>query len=129
MRSFSQIPVRTAFLMATEAVVRGSGVPSADDSTLSFPDGYPGSIIVDGALGAQVYPAVAQGELLKDMGRSITIVNDAGAHLALYREVQRVLGSGSEGVGAAGVDDGAYGTFFIKVWSADGNGVVAVRIG
>ena len=129
-RSFSQIPVRTAFFITTAAYNRGAGASlDSEDTTLSFPNGYPGPIVVDGTSGSFIYPAVLQGELLKDMGRSMTIVDTTDKHLALFREVQRVNGAATEGVGPAGVDDAAYGTFFIKTWSADGNGVIVVRVG
>ena len=130
LRSFSQIPVRTKFLVATTAYERGEGASlESGDTTLSFPNGYPGPIVVDGTSGSFIYPAVLQGELLKDMGRSMTIVNASGNHVAVFREVQRVNSAANEGVGPAGVDDAAYGTFFIKTWAADGDGVIVVRIG
>lgn len=130
MRSFSQIPVRTKFFITTAAYGGGVGANlDYEDTTLSFPNGYPGPTVVTGMTGPYVYPAVDQGKLLKDMGRSMTIVDASGKHLALFREVQRVNGSDTEGVGPAGVDDAAYGTFFIKTWSADGNGVIVARLG
>jgi hypothetical protein len=66
--------------------------------------------------------------VLKDMGRQITIYDaSTGAHLAVYREVQVVDGIGSEGVGASG--PAWQSNIFVKVWSADGNGVNVVRTG
>lgn len=64
------------------------------------------------------------------MGREIVIVNADCRRVALFREVQRVSGATTEGVGGL-VDpaDGAYGCFFVKVWSADGQGVYVVRTG
>ena len=131
-RSFSQIPVRTKFFITTAAYGGGVGQQiDYEDSTLSFPNGYPGSIVLTGTTGPQsfVYPAVEQGKILKDMGRSMTIVDSTGAHLAVFREVQRVNAADTEGVGPADTDDAAYGTFFIKTWSADGNGVIVARLG
>ena len=131
LRSFSQIPVRTTFFIATEDYSGNSGVTlDSGDITLSFPNGYPGPIVVDGTSGSFIYPLVKKGRPLKDMGRSMTIVDTTGKHLAVFREVQRVYGAATEGVFSGGeAGDAAYGTFFIKTWSADGNGVIVARLG
>ena len=132
MRSFSQIPVRSKFFITTGTNVQVTEATDYDDPALMFPGGYPGPTLLNGSIGNITLPVVTPGTLLKDMGRSTTVVDAAGNHLAVYREVQRVNGSGSEGVGAAGLNEGAYGTFFVKVWSADNsapNNVIVARLG
>ena len=129
-RSFSQIPVGTKFFITTQEYdpIPSEG-ESYDDPSISFSGGYPGAYIQDGSLGSVSYPAFIKGALLKDMGRSTTIVDAAGNHLAVYREVQRVRSAATEGVGGSDITDGPYGTFFVKVWGSDGNNVYVARIG
>jgi hypothetical protein len=129
MRSFSQIPVRSQFLIATATVLSGGVGVNFDDAAISFDNGYPGSIIEIGSLQAN-YVGMTRGDLLKDMGRQITIVNIDGSHHAVYREVQRIRNAAAEGVNSP-LDpaDGAYGTFFVMVWAADGQNVKVVRLG
>jgi hypothetical protein len=129
MRSFSQIPVRTKFFIATATVESGGVGVNYDDSAISFDDGYPGPIVEIGSLQAN-YVGMTQGDILKDMGRQITIYNADGSHHAVYREVQRIRNVATEGVNSP-LDpaDGAYGTFFVMVWAADGQNVKVVRLG
>lgn len=134
LRSFSQIPVRTAFFVTTGSNVEVTAAINYDDPALVFPGGYPGPIVVDGSIGSITLPVFSAGTLLKDLGRSTTIVDTAGRHLAVYREVQRVNSAANEGVGPAGINEGIYGTFFVKIWSADAtfphaNSVRVVRVG
>lgn len=64
------------------------------------------------------------GRLLKDLGQEIIIVNTAGQHVARYRHALALDGAGSEGV------DGVPGTsFLVRVWAADGTGVLVNRTG
>lgn len=131
MRKFSQIPVRTKYFLTLEAyepAPPAEGI-TYDDPALVFPAGYPGPIVEDGALGVVAYPGFDAGVLLKDMGRQVVIVDAMANHLAVYREVQRVNGAATEGVGAPVGVDGPYGTFFVKVWAADGSNVLVARTG
>lgn len=54
------------------------------------------------------------GNMYRDMGKSITITDFTGVHLAQYRLVQLVKGSTTEGVSGE-VND----LFYIRVWSSD----------
>jgi hypothetical protein len=130
-RSFSQIPVRTSFFLAFQTYIapEQAGVIDSTDSAIVFPDARPESIVEVGSVTVN-YVGFSQGDLLKDLGREVVLVDTAGVHQALYREVQRVNGATTEGVGGI-VDplDGPYGTFFVKVWSADGLGVKVLRTG
>lgn len=131
LRKFSQIPVRIKYFLTLaeyDPAPPAEGV-SYDDPALVFPGGYPGPIVGDGALGIVDYPGFAAGVLLKDLGRQVVIVDSMDRHIAVYREVQRVNGSGSEGVGPQVSPDGPYGTFFVKVWAADGSNVLVARTG
>ena len=123
-------PARTRFFLAVQGYTPTElqGAPTMEDITLAFPNGYPGSVLVENTFLAP-YPAFSVNTLLKDLGRQIKLVSATGTHLATYREVQRVAGAGTEGVGPAQIGDSAYGCFFVKVWSADGQGVYVVRTG
>lgn len=130
-RAFSQVPVRIKYLIATASYIAPEpvGVIDTGDSAFTVDSGYPGAIVVEESITVN-YVDFTQGELLKDLGRQVTLINTDGVHVALYREVQRVNGADTEGVGGL-VDpaDGPYGTFFVKVWSADGQGVKVARLG
>jgi hypothetical protein len=61
------------------------------------------------------------GNLLKDLGRMITVYDDGisgNPHTAIYRQVQVVNGIATGGVG--GTRPNGYNSYWIKVWSADG---------
>jgi hypothetical protein len=85
--------------------------------------------IVD--LSPTVVTADISGFYFKDLGRQVTVYDPAThKHLAVFRQVQRVQGVGSEGVGLSGlVPESYFANIYMKVWAADGNGVVVVRTG
>jgi hypothetical protein len=67
------------------------------------------------------------GELYRDLGRSIYVINPLGAgglQVAIFRQVMPVSGSISEGI-PADVTNSRY----IKVWAANGGGVYVTRTG
>lgn len=130
-RRIPQTPARVKYFLATQdyEAPPSPGYVDPGDSTLVFIDGYPGFIVEEESVSAN-YVSFLAGDLLKDLGREVVTVNSSGQRTARYREVQRVNGPTSEGVGDK-VDplDGDYGCFFVKVWSADGDGVYVVRTG
>jgi hypothetical protein len=130
LRHTDTIPAQIRYFLTTDsyAAPQSPGEADTGDSTLVFIDGYPGAIIEEGSVPAN-YVSFDAGVLLKDLGRSVILTNAAGAHLARYRQVQRVNGATTEGVGPAIGLDGPYGCFFVKVWSADGTGVLVARTG
>ena len=67
--------------------------------------------------------------LLKDLGRQITVYDPTigGAHVAVYRQVQIVNGAETEGVGGSAPEWDS--NYFVKVWSANGEGINVVRTG
>ena len=84
--------------------------------------------------------AVVQNDLLKDLGREIVCVESTATGdssvTQIYRQVQRVGGAATEGVGGSYPATGAgsyYDTFYVKVFdaagSAAGNPVRVVRTG
>lgn len=89
-RSFSQIPVRTAFFLAFQAYTPSEQVGQVDpgDSAIVFPNGRPESIVEVDSVTVN-YVGFSEGDLLKDLGREVILVNATGVHEALYREVQR----------------------------------------
>ncbi len=125
MRSFAQIPARIKYFIGVLGYEGGSGGIGSNfdfDETIQLPS-YPGPILTIAEFAAKYagpsypYPAVAVGELLKDMGQQFTITDAAFNHRATYRRVQRVRGVDSEGVG--GDPTTGWDTFYVKVWDAD----------
>ena len=137
LKSFSQIPVRVKNLVAIASYSSGEGVGSAGVGAFTL---TPGALLDLGslALAGDVednsttgYAArnLVAGELFKDMGRQITVLDtDDATHLAVYREVQLMAGPSTEGVDG---DDttGFRANIFVRVWAADGNGVRVARTG
>ena len=64
--------------------------------------------------------------ILRDMGKTVTFVNEDGQALERYRSVRLVNGLNSEGTRVA--DVGA-DTEYVLVWAASGSGVNVVRLG
>lgn len=136
LRLYSQIPVREKFLLVAGTPVT-SGVPSAVSGfTLTAGEHINLSSIstnadIAVASGYTIYQGLVAGDLYKDMGRQITIFDPATHnHLAVFRQVQAVKGADTEGVDVEGtVPESYYANIYLKVWSADGAGVVVVRTG
>ena len=135
LRTFSQIPVREKYLLA---VIDSSGgntdnVFATNVEAFSITSGAYIDITsvateadISNAAGVAVYNITA-GWLFKDLGRQITVYDPADhKHLAVYRQVQYVSGGETEGVCNAA---NYCANIFVKVWSADGAGVVVVRTG
>jgi hypothetical protein len=130
-RALSQIPPRVQYLRAIQSYTptEPEGFIDPGDDAITFSNGFTTTIILEESLSVN-YVAFAAGDLLKDLGREVAVVNAEGAHMARYREVQRVNGPSTEGVdGPVDPQDSAYGCFFVKVWAADGSGVKVVRTG
>jgi hypothetical protein len=135
LRSYAQIPATVKYFIYGNDAVAGD-MPTGSATILAAGDyAEIGSMISLADFTAlttviQTPSDLAPGALLKDMGRQITFYDGTVAgkpHVAVYREVQRVNGSDSEGVGGAA---GVWGsTYFVKVWSADGTGVNVFRTG
>jgi hypothetical protein len=126
-----QIPARIRYFLAVQSYTPQDqeGTIDSGDSAITFPDGYTASIVVEDSLTVN-YVAFSTGDLLKDLGRNVIVVDSENRHIARYREVQRVNGADTEGVnGRVDPLDSAYGCFFVKTWSADGLGVYVVRTG
>lgn len=120
LRSFSQIPVRSKFLIALADI---SGNDLSGDSIVdgaSWP--YSADSIVDvSQLADLTQVSATKGDLFRDLGRQITVVNGS-AHVALYREAMPMKNALNEGVdGNASV--------WLRVWAANGSGVNVARLG
>ncbi len=136
LRTYSQIPVRTKYLLAVDDASGGGEVSPSDHAAFTLAAGeflnlssIAENADVAAATGFADY-ALTKGMLFKDMGRQITIFDNgvAGApHLAIFRQVQVVNGAGSEGVVDSAPAFGA--NIYVKVWAADGNNVAVVRTG
>lgn len=109
-RAPSQIDIRVAYLL---------GVASGDTYTIANPEAIyrPSATNVI----ATVAATIAAGNLFRDMGKTVTVVNAVGLATARYRLVQRVHNAAAEGVSSA--------PFYVKVWDAAGAGVVVARAG
>ena len=134
LRSPSQIGVRVKYLIAFkdlsgggEAGVGADGVAAFTLTSGTFLDVTSVALAADvtGAAGYAEY-AVTAGTIFRDMGRSITVRDTDGSHIALYRNVQLVSGSTTEGVPS----NAAYGAnIYVRVWADDGSNVVVARLG
>ena len=108
-------------------------IPMEDISGVAIQAGYSTQSLMTAsdfatATDYEVYTDVSQGQLLKDLGRAVTIYDaPTGAHLELWRLVQKVQGALTEGVDGD-VTNGYY-TFYIKVWDATGSVNLAARTG
>jgi hypothetical protein len=139
-RSIAQIPASVRYL---ESVI--SSIPydqdilseysafSLDSGATIADIGAVGSIVAEADINLDAVSevifgdeAVAVGTLFKDLGRQLLIKNAAGAHLALFRQVQRVAGANTEGVGGSAP---SWNCLFVKVWSAAGTNVCVARAG
>lgn len=135
LRTHAQIPVRAKYLVWGAADISNGAVPVASAFQLSANVYGVAGGVGSMATAAEITDADGYEEvtsfptnLLKDMGRQITVYHSTSKlHLAVYREVQVVNGSGSEGVGGSSPDWDS--TYFVKVWSADGDYVNVTRTG
>lgn len=155
LRKFSQIPVRTKYLLGVAA---GTD-PEADDGALfgtggasvirvtngAFTSIGPVATTTDitaaivanpGATATAVFtaavpgPTYLGGKLFKDLGRQLTVYDDTlpgDLHIATYRECQLVSGAAVEGVPQGSPTYGA--DYYVRVWAADGTGVAVARTG
>jgi hypothetical protein len=130
LRRFGQAPahspVRAKFFLNPTQIAAGQNI---GDSTIRLddPSVVSPSVITTAQFGSYFGNAAAaiipQYSVLRDMGREVVIVNDAGVHLYKYRMVQLVAGAATEGVG---VDNGIY----VLVWSPTlPTNVLVVRTG
>jgi len=135
LKSFSQIPVRVKYLITVandDGAKIGVGADGASAFTLE-----PGTFLSLGSMATEsvvealrdnVQYSLVAGTLFKDMGRQITILDaDNATHLAVYRQVQLVDGTASEGVSNNAPSYDA--NIFVRVWAADGLNVVVARTG
>ena len=138
LRSPSQIGVREKYLIAVADVSAGEGVAAGGVSAFTLTSGAylmvssvaTANDVTTGTGFAERVAAggkaIAAGELFRDMGRSITVVDANGNHLALYRNVQLVSGADTEGVPS----DAAYSAnIYVRVWAADGLHIGVARLG
>ncbi len=108
-------------------------IPIEDISGVAIQAGYTTqSLMTDSAFMTatryETYTDVSQGQLLKDLGRVVTIYDPVtGAHLQLWRLVQKVQGATTEGVDGD-ITTGYY-TFYIKVWDSTGTVNLTSRTG
>lgn len=128
LRSVAQIPARIKYLVGIIDVTDTSDNILADEcsafstvldlDTMIPYSGLPLSVAATG----ETFNA---GDLLKDLGRQVIVYDAAtGAHLVVYRQVQRVNGAGNEGV-PPGYDVPLY----VRVWADNGQGVRVARVG
>ena len=112
-RAPSQIDSRVAYLRAVATAATGA-VTITNPASI-----YRTS--TDNVIAAAAR-AIAVGDLYRDMGKTVTVVNAAGLAIERYRLAQLVNNSAAEGVKNVNV-------LYIKVWAANGADVVVVRTG
>ncbi len=113
----AQIPGRVRFFL---------GVGDASGFAV---DGTVQSLMTSTAFGANTAAEVgfvAANRLFRDMGKSITVIDDdTNQQIALYRLVQQQIDASSPQA-SEGADDSP---FYVKVWDSNGAGVAVVRTG
>ena len=115
-RSLSQIPVRSKFLIAIADDVCGNTVAECS----AFSGDWLGSVV--DAVSGSVH-SFSAGALYRDLGRQMMIADAAtGAHLALYREAMPQATADAEGAALSG-------SVWLRVWAANGNAVRVARLG
>lgn len=131
-------PVRTKFFLVHTAITSQTpsgtapvaGITLSTSQTALTPDSIVLStnvttIFANGA-------SVAAGRILRDLGRKVTIVDAAGRHLAVYRNVQLVSGATTGGVGGTSgttAPDPYLSNLYVLVWSYNGANVNVARTG
>lgn len=121
LRAPSQIPVRSKFLIAVDASVRGNGAV-ADASVISLTDGFE-TIMTAAEVNANFAATdFSQGALFRDLGRQVMVVNGS-THLALYREAMPQASAANEGINYSNPP------VWLRVWAADGSAVRVARLG
>jgi hypothetical protein len=122
----SQISGRVKYFISI-ADVSGFAV-AATGSTQSLMTSTSFAANVPILLGA--VPGLAAGALMRDMGKSITVINDSSKQ---QTEVYRLVEKESGGIIGEGAQNStpALSTlvFYVKVWDSDGNGVKVARTG
>ena len=149
LRKFSQIPVRSKYLLGIGTTADPNGSNGAlfgnGGASLIKVTGGAYTVISPTATTAQITAAAAEvgatistyladsditGKLFKDLGRTVTVYDDTlpgNLHIATYRECQLVLGADYEGVD--GSDPEYSANIYVRVWAADGTGVAVARTG
>lgn len=122
----SQIPVRSKFLIVLRDISAGSSGLDAQGAAAFSLTGTWGVDIGTIALGADLdaiaAPAgITTGQLYRDLGRQIMVVDATGAHLALFREAIQQNSAANEGVNYASP------SIWLCVWRADGSQVGVAR--
>jgi hypothetical protein len=132
-------PARTRYFLAIADL--SGGDQSASASTVVIPDSESNgteSLITETVFnnnylsGAGSRDSISSGQLLRDLGREINVVNAAGARLYKYRQVQIVNGPDTAGVGGDATTSAPNpweSNLFVRVWAADGTLVNVVRTG
>jgi hypothetical protein len=120
----SQIPVRSKFLIVLRTLAPGQfDADLAAAFTLDAGKQWGvdvGTVATAASLNAVASPAtITLGNLYRDLGRQVMVVNAAGAHVALFREAIRQNSAANEGVMDAPV--------WLCVWRADGSNVGVAR--
>jgi hypothetical protein len=122
--SFAQKSGRSKFLLG---ISQSDSVDSAFTlpTTVTIPKSVVG-LIEFGTLGASSYE-IDVGDLFKDLGRQIVIVDDVvgSPRLEVYRECMLVSGPTSEGISSNEEDV----RIFVKVFSSSGTDVGVARTG
>ena len=124
----SQIPVRSKFLVVLRDLSAGSsGLDAQGAAAFALDAGKQwgvdvGTVALGAALDAVAAPVgLTTGQLYRDLGRQVMVVNSAGAHQALFREAVLQNSAANEGILSAPI--------WMCVWRASGAQVAVARTG
>lgn len=124
----SQIPVRAKYLIVDVSANPGLTAAAGEAFELSGTAMWPAegrTIMLNTDLNTIALPVnLTQGQLYRDLGRQVVVVDAYSRHLAHFRAAQLVSGAASEGVPADYIPD-----VYICVWSATAGQVSVSRTG
>lgn len=140
LRAPSQIPVRAKYLIVDLSLNIAGTTPSTGeafviDANKALPADSRTVIdaaVLDVASGAAKIATrvnLTQGDLYRDLGRQVVVVNAMGDHLAHFRAAQLVSGPATEGVPAVSSVGFPGFELYICVWSATAGQVAVSRTG
>jgi hypothetical protein len=116
LRSVAQIDTRVKFLVARASTATYTVKTGSTTKFVMSETEFDAATDVNAG-------AVSAGDVLKDMGKSVTLVDAEGQHIATMRAVQLQNGVNSEGV------DGGWESIpvtYVSTWTSDSTGAGAL---
>ncbi len=126
-------PARAKFFLSVAAIGSGSGTAGDAIASLNPTTILPAEAVINTADFGNIFDQGtaygSTGTLFRDLGRSVTVVDNDGNHLYRYRQVQQVSGVDTEGVGGTTSTTAPQpwtSNLYVLVWAANGSANVSV---